>query len=456
MTTALTFYDASQMAQAEQELLDLLRIPSVSTDPAFAPQCQQAAEWVSNHLRHIGLASEVIQTARHPLVYAEWLGAGATAKTVLIYGHYDVQPAVKEDGWDTEPFEPVIRDGRVYARGATDDKGQFFTHIKAVESLLKAEGKLPVNVKFIIEGEEESGGENLAKFVREHGDRLKADVCVISDSSMATIDTPVIVYSVRGVSGMEVSISGPSTDLHSGMYGGTVHNPIQALVEIFAQLHHADGRVAVDGFYDDVLPISDADREAIAKGQWDLAEWSHETGAPTPWGEAQYTLSERIGARPTLELTGIGGGYHGAGVKAVIPAKATGKILCRLVANQDPIKIYELVKAHIEKLVPPTIKLDMRYIAGGFPATLDITHPTMHAAEKAYAQGWGATPIFKREGGAIPIIADFKSRLNMPVIMMGFGLNTDGLHGPNEHYALEMFHRGVRTSIHFLHEVAGL
>jgi acetylornithine deacetylase/succinyl-diaminopimelate desuccinylase-like protein len=447
-------YAHAHSEQFNQELFDLLRIPSNSTDPAFAEHCKQAAEWTANNLRQIGCTAEVIPTKRHPLVYAEWMGAGDNAKTVLIYGHYDVQPAVLSDGWDTEPFEPTVKDGLVYARGATDDKGQFFTHLKAVESILKTEGKLPVNVKFIIEGEEESGGENLAHFVEEHGERLRADCCVISDTSMATIDVPVIVYGVRGVSGMEVVVKGPASDLHSGMYGGSVHNPSQALIEILNALHHPDGSVNVEGFYDDVLPLSAVERDAMAKTGWDLPEWKHETDAPQPWGESQYTVGERIGARPTLEIVGIGGGYAGAGIKAVIPAQAVGKILCRLVANQDPIKVYELVKAQIEKLTPATVKVEMKYIAGGFPATLDITHPTMQAAFRAYQQGWGGTPIFKREGGAIPIVADFKKKLQMPVIMMGFGLNTDGLHAPNEHFSLEMFHRGIQTSIHFLYEVA--
>ncbi len=449
-------YIHNQQNDFIEELIDFLRIPSISTDPAYAESCKEAAEWVANNLRQMGLASEIIPTQRHPLVYAEWLGAGADKPTVLIYGHYDVQPASKSDGWDTEPFDPTVKDNVLYARGATDDKGQFFTHLKAVEALLKTEGTLPVNVKFIIEGEEESGGESIAKFVKEHGNKLSADVCVISDTSMSNIETPVIVYGLRGIVGFEVIATGPATDLHSGMYGGTVHNPLQALAEILAQLHHPDGSVNVEGFYDGISPISATEREALAKGQYSFETWQSETGASTAWGEPDYTLSERIGARPTLEINGFAGGYYDKGLKAVIPSKAVAKISCRLVSPQQPKDIYEKVKAQIQRLATSTVQLEFNYIAGANPALVDINHPTMQAAIRAYEQGWGGTPIFKREGGSLPIVADLQTHLNMPVIMMGFGLNSDGLHGPNEHYSLEMFLKGIVTSVHFLYEIANL
>jgi acetylornithine deacetylase/succinyl-diaminopimelate desuccinylase-like protein len=449
-------YVTQERQRFVSELSDFLRIPSISTDPKFAGECQRAAEWVHAQFVQMGLEARIIPTQRHPLVYAEWLKAGADKPTVLIYGHYDVQPAALAEGWDNEPFEPVIKDGVIYARGATDDKGQFFTHLKAVEALLKTVGALPVNVKFIIEGEEESGGENLARFVKEHGQQLQATACVISDSSMASVDTPVIVYGLRGIVGFEVVAKGPASDLHSGMYGGTVHNPIQALAEIIAQLHDSDGRVTVEGFYDDVLPITPSERNALSKSDYSFEQWQHETGAPVAWGEQAYSLSERIGVRPTLEINGFGGGYHNDGIKAVIPSQAVAKISCRLVANQDPARIYELVKAHIEKLAPPSISLTFRHFVGANPALVDIEHPTMRAAIRAYERGWGATPVFKREGGSLPVVADLQTHLQMPVLLMGFGLNTDNLHAPNERYSLEMFHKGIITSLHFLEEMANL
>ncbi len=450
-------YAQDHASQFESELFDLLKIPSVSTDPAFAPQVRQAAEWVAANFEAIGIKAEIIPTGRHPIVYAEWMGAGENAKTVLIYGHYDVQPADKGDGWHTEPFEPVVKDGIVYARGATDDKGQFFAHLKAAESLLKTEGRLPVNVKFLIEGEEESGGESLAKYVKEHGERFAADMCIISDGSMPSIDLPTIVYSVRGIIGFEVIVHGPGTDLHSGMYGGTVHNPIQALAEIIAGLHDEDGAVAVPGFYDDVIVLTEQERTIIAEGGgYTFEQWQANTGAPAEWGESGYSINERIGARPTLEITGFGGGYFGQGMKNVIPAKAIAKGSARLVANQDPMKIFEQIKTKIQQLAPSSIRVEVNFIASGLPASVDINHPAMGAAVAAYKNGWGHAPVFKREGGSLPIVADLNNKLGMPVLLVGFGLDNDGIHGPNEKFSLEMFHKGIVTSIHFLYEVANM
>jgi acetylornithine deacetylase/succinyl-diaminopimelate desuccinylase-like protein len=443
-------YALAHANRFRKELHDLLRIPSVSTDPAFASEVRRAAAWLADHLAEMGLTTELIETERHPLVYAEWLAAEADAPTILIYGHYDVQPAVLADGWATEPFDPVEKDGKLYARGATDDKGQFFTHVKAVEALLKAEGTLPVNVKFILEGEEESGSGSIRHFLDEHPERLQADVCVISDTSMSHIDQPEIVSALRGGIALELHVTGPRQDLHSGMYGGTVHNPAQALAEILSKLHLADHSVAVPGFYDDVLLLSDDERTEIAQLPWTEADWREETGAPAPWGEADYSLRERIGARPTLEICGMTGGYAGDGFKSIIPGKAIAKISCRLVANQEPIRIFEAVSAYIASITPPTVQSEVIFMRGAPAAQVDITHPVMQAAVAAYEQGWGAQPVFVREGGSIPIVAGFQAQLNLPVILMGFGLNTDNLHGPNEHFSVEMFHRGVATSIAFL------
>lgn len=448
-------YAKTHAEEFRTELHDFLRIPSVSADPAYKQDVKHAAEWLVVNLTGIGLQVELIEMeGRHPLICAEWMGAGSDAKTVLIYGHYDVQPAVIEDGWDTPPFEPVEKAGFIYARGSSDDKGQMFAHVKAVEAILKSEGKLPVNVKFILEGEEESGGEHIAQFVKTHGERLKADVCVISDGGMSTIDQPIITNALRGIIGLEVIVQGPAQDLHSGVYGGTVHNPLQALAEILAKLHHTDGSVAIPGFYDDVVVLSPEERAEIARVPWEVDEWQKETGAPQPWGEAGFSLNERVGARPTLEINGIAGGFYGNGFKTVLPAKALAKISCRLVANQKPQKILELVEGYIQQIAPPTVTLTFKYHGLGHPALVPTNTPVIQAAVNAYKKGWGAAPVFKREGGSIPIVADVQNTLGIPVILMGFGLNSDGLHGPNEHFSIEMFHKGIDTSIHFLYEVA--
>lgn len=448
MNPALDFAHA-HAARFRQELADLLRIPSISTDPAYAQEMIQASDWLVKHLNAIGLRAERIDTQRHPMVYAEWMNAG-DAPTVLIYGHYDVQPADKGDGWHTAPFEPVEHEGKIYARGATDDKGQFFAHVKAVEALLQADGKLPVNVKFIIEGEEEAGSASIRHFIDTQPDQLQADVCIISDTSMVNIDQPVIINALRGGIAFELRVTGPRQDLHSGMFGGTVHNPALALAEILSQLHHPDGRVAVPGFYDDVRPLTDDERAAINALNWTESDWQEATGAPAPWGESGYSLLERIGARPTLEISGMSSGYTGSGFKSIVPGSASAKIGCRLVADQDPQRVFERIRTYIEQITPPTVQVDLTW-GRGFPASLvNIDHPVMQTAVQAYESGWGARPVFKREGGSIPIVGDFQQKLGLPVVLMGFGLDSDNLHGPDEHFSIAMFERGIATSIAFL------
>ncbi len=456
MTTAFS-YAKENAERFRQELYDLLRIPSVSTDPAYAEDVRRAANWLVEHLREIGLETELIETEnQHPMVYAEWMGAGADAKTVLIYGHYDVQPAEKSDGWDTDPFEPVEKDGVIYARGSTDDKGQMFAQVKAVESLLKSDDDVPVNIKLILEGEEEHGSHAINAYINAGGEKLKADVCVISDSSMIDPQQPIIINALRGMVALEVTVNGPKQDLHSGMFGGTIHNPVQALAEIIAQLHKPDGSVAVPGFYEHVRELSEEDRETIAQLTWDNIDWSEATGASVPWGEDGYSLRERVGARPTLEINGMGGGYFGDGFKAIVPAKAVAKISCRLVADQKPDDIAEKVKKFIAKITPPTVQIAVRYAGGASAALIDTEVPAMKAAIRAYEAGWGAKPLFKREGGSIPVVASFQNQLDMPVVMMGFGLDSDNLHGPNEHFSVEMFQKGIDTAIFFLREMAQL
>lgn len=436
------------------QLFDFIRIPSVSTLPERAADVRRAAEWLAASLAQAGFERvEVVPTDGHPIVYAEWLGAGPTAPTALVYGHYDVQPADVADGWDSDPFEPVLRDGFIYARGASDDKGQVFAQVKAAEALL-ATGGAPVNLKFVIEGEEEVSSLHLGDFVRRNAERLKADVCVISDTGVPSVDQPAICYSLRGLTYMELHVWGPARDLHSGSYGGSVHNPAQALAEIIAALHNPDGSVSVPGFYDDVLPLSPEERAAINQHGLTEEAWRRETGAPLPWGEAGYTIEERIGARPTLEVNGIVSGFYGEGAKTVLPARALAKISCRLVANQDPLRIYELVRDYVAQLTPPTVRSELRLLHTGAPAYTDINTPAMRAAVAAYQKHWGVAPIFIRGGGSIPIVADLQTQLGLPVVLLGFGLTGDGAHGPNERFSVELFHRGIATAIQFFEEIA--
>ena len=431
------------------QLKDLLRIPSVSTLPERASDVRHAAEWVANDLRRIGLqAVEIISTPGHPVVYGEWLGAGPDAPTVLIYGHYDVQPAALEDGWTSDPFEPVERDGRLVARGASDDKGQMFAQVKAAEALLAA-GGAPVNLKLLIEGEEEIGTPHLGAVLAAQRERLRADVCVISDTGMHTPQQPAIVYGLRGMAYMEIEVWGPKQDLHSGGYGGIIYNPAQALAEIVAALHDAEGRVTVPGFYEDVLPLADDERAELARSAPPEGQWAQEAGVTRFWGEAGYALHERIGARPTLEVNGLAGGFAGAGAKTVLPARALAKISCRLVANQTPERVYHQVREYVARLTPPAVRSDVRLIAQAYPALTRLDSPAVEAACLAYEQGWGQRPVFERGGGTLPIVADLQRELELPVVLMGFGLRSDGAHGPDESYSIEMFYRGIQTAIYF-------
>lgn len=454
MDNAIT-YSRTNKDKFLNELIDLLRIPSVSTDPEQQPDMLGAAEWVAENMRGVGLENvELMPTEGHPCVYGDWLHAGESAPTVLVYGHYDVQPAVKADGWNNEPFDPTIVDGKIVARGASDDKGQMFIHIKAVESILSAENTLPVNIKFIIEGEEEIGSPNLPALVKANREKLSADVCVISDTGMNDIEQPLIINGLRGLVAMELHVTGPKQDLHSGGYGGTVHNPLQALSEIIAQLHDQNGTVTVPGFYDDAIIVDEAVREELSHTHISDEAWQERTGVSAVWGEKEYTIRERIGARPTLEINGIIGGFYGEGIKTVLPAKAMAKITCRLVPNQDPDHIYELVRDYIAQITPPTVTTSLKMLAGkGAAVLIDVNTPAMQSAINAYEKGWGHTPVFMRGGGTLPIIADLMEELKLPVILMGYGLSSDGAHGPNESYTIDMFYKGIETAIHFLYEV---
>ena len=438
-------------------LIESLCIPSISTTPEHRPDVDRAADWLVSRMQEIGFSrAEAISTAGHPIVYGEWLGAGPNAPTVLIYGHYDVQPTDPDDEWASSPFSPTIRDGDLYARGASDNKGQHYVHLAAAEAFFRADGAPPVNLKFVIEGEEEIGSTNLGPFIQQHTDMLACDAALISDTSMLNPETPAIIYGVRGIAYMEVEIQGPRHDLHSGEYGGVAHNPLQVAVEMLAALHDDRGRVAIPGFYDRVRPLTDDERSELSRIPFDEETFRRErVGAPALWsGEVGYTPLERLGARPTLEIHGIRGGFIGEGQKTVIPAKAVAKVSMRLVPDQDPLEIARLFEDRIHELAPPTVQVEVRALSYGDAAVIERDAPAMQAAVQAYRQGFGAKPVFLRSGGTLPVVAMLNKILRAPVIMMGFGLPDDNLHAPNEKFNLDNFYRGINTSIHFMRELA--
>lgn len=455
MTASAQAYAQANAARFKEQLATLLRIPSISTQPEHDADVQRAAEWLAADLRAIGFHTvEIIPTEWHPIVYAEWLGAGVNAPTVLVYGHYDVQPAEMGDGWHSDPFEPVERDGRIYARGAVDSKSNVMAQIKAAEALLAA-GGAPVNIKLLFEGDEETTSEPMTRFVTANRERLKCDVAVICDGSMSDRQQPDLPYGLRGVVSMELEVWGPKQDLHSGHYGGTVHNPIQALAEMIAQMHHPDGSVAVPGFYDDVLEISAEERTELAKAlPWIEAEWREVAAAPQPWGEAQFNLHERIGARPTLEINGIAGGYAGAGFKTVLPGRALAKISCRLVPNQLSIPIYERLRDFVRQIAPPTVRAELRLLETGDPVVIDRHTPAMQAAVAAYESVWGKRPFFVREGGSVPVTVVMQQQLGAQMALLPFGYKGCAAHGPNEHVYLDMWYRGIAVMIAFYSEIS--
>jgi acetylornithine deacetylase/succinyl-diaminopimelate desuccinylase-like protein len=455
ITDAPRQYARSHAERFRQELFEMLCIPSLSADPAYAGEQKRMAEWLADHMRSLGLENaRTMPTAGAPVAFGEWLGAGPDKPTVLVYGHYDVVPAEMEDGWDTPPFEPVVKDGKIFARGVTDNKGQLFIHVKALEAYLKANGSAPVNIKFLIEGEEEISSPNLTPFIKENPDLLKADVCVVSDTSMRVVEEPAITHSLRGMTYIEIEVEGPKEDLHSGLWGGAAHNPALALVEILGKLYNPDNTIAVPGFYDDVVSLKPEERQMIAKTDLTEEQYKAATGVPATWGDPSYTLRERISARPTLDINGMWSGWTGPGPKTIIPAKAGAKLSSRLVGNQDPHKIYELLKKYIGSIAPKTVEVSVKLLTVGLPTLIPFDLPEMQAASRAYEKAWGHTPVFTRGGGSIPVIADIANLMKIPVVMMGYGLDTDGLHSPNEHYSLEMFERGIETAIVYLEELA--
>lgn len=438
------------------ELFDFLRLPSISTDPAYAAPTAETANWLAERLTAARLENvRVIATQRHPLVYGDWLHAGPGAPTVLIYGHYDVQPVDPLALWETPPFEPQVRDDYVYARGAADDKGQLYIHVKAVEAYLCATGRLPLNVKFIIEGEEEIGSANLHTFIADNHELLAADSALISDSAILDRDRPALVYSLRGNCHVLLDITGPARDLHSGTYGGSINNPLNALGHLLARLKSEFGHVMIPGFYDRVRPLSLEERELLAEFPLSETEWLAQTGAPALWGEPEYTLVERIGARPTLDVTGMYGGYIGEGTKTILPSSAHAKISMRLVPDQEPAEIAALFEQFVRDTLPPSVRATVRVVGLSQPALIDRDTAPMRAAAAAYEATFGRPPVFMREGGSIPVVNDFEGRLGLPTVLMGFGLPGDRIHSPNERFYLPNFAKGIETSIHYLSLLAG-
>lgn len=430
-----------------EELYALLRIPSVSADSRHKGDVRKAAEYVKARLTELGAEVTLVETKGHPIVFGE-KKVDPKKPTVLVYGHYDVQPPDPLDLWTSPPFEPTIRNGKIYARGSCDDKGQFYMHIKAFEILAK-HNLLNCNVKFMIEGEEEVGSDNLPVFVKEYRDKLKADVILISDTALISLDQPSITVGLRGLSYMEVEVTGANRDLHSGVYGGAVANPINELAKMIASLHDENGRVTIPGFYDKVKDLSDAERKALNAAPFDLNEYKKELGIEEVTGEKGYTTLERTGVRPTLDCNGIWGGYTGEGAKTVLPSKASAKISMRLVPNQDPNEITELFTKHFKSLAPKSVKVKVTAHHGGQPAVTPTDSKAYAAASKAFEEVWGKTPIPTRDGGSIPIVALFKKELGLDTVLMGFGLDSDALHSPNESYGLKNFFIGIETIVAF-------
>jgi acetylornithine deacetylase/succinyl-diaminopimelate desuccinylase-like protein len=452
METILSFIEAHR-ERFLSELSELLGIPSVSSQSDRKPEMQRAAEWLKSHMTGIGLRNvRIMETAGHPVVYADWLGAPGKP-TVLIYGHYDVQPEDPVDKWETPPFQATIRGDNLYARGAADDKGQIFIHLKAIEAFLKDGGNLPVNIKIIFEGEEEVGSEHLGAFVSANRELLKADVILISDSGMFKKGVPSVTYALRGLAYMEVEVTGPNGDLHSGSFGGSVHNPVQALAEMIASLHDKNGRITVKGMYDDVRPLSKAERDAFKKLPWNDKTYARSLGLKELYGEKGFSTLERLWARPTLECNGIWGGYTGEGAKTVLPSKAYAKISMRLVPNQSSAKIARLFEKHLKAIAPRTVQVKVRHLHGGEPAITPVDSPGVQAAVAALAKGFGKEPLYQREGGSIPIVVEFKKLLGIDSVLLGFGLPDENAHAPNEFINLDNFFGGIKTVAHYYNEL---
>lgn len=445
-------YIDQHMDRFRTELDEFLRIPSVSAKSEHIPDMNRAAEWLAERMRDAGLESTIEPTEGHPIVVGEYRGAGEAAPTVLVYGHYDVQPAEPLDEWTSPPFEPQVRDGRIYARGSVDDKGQLYLHIKAIEAHRKANGSLPINVVVVAEGEEEVGSANLMPFVEANKDRLACDYVVISDSGMVAEDVPTIGTSLRGLAYLEVHVKGPKSDLHSGSYGGAVVNPATALGRIIASLHDADWRIAIPGFYDDVDPMEDY-RAKLKDVPFDHAGFQADTGTDEV-GEVGFSSPERLWIRPTAEVNGLLSGYTGEGAKTVLPARAMAKISFRLVPNQDPRRIEELVTNHIREVAPQGVEVQVTALHGGMPWRATLGTELYSAAERALRGAWDRDVVYAGEGGSIPIVPEFEKVLGAPVLLMGFGLPGQNAHAPDEWMGVAEFEKGTHAAARLLEELA--
>jgi len=444
----LDFIKRNKEAYVE-ELKELLRIPSISTLPENKNDINQCANLIADKLRIAGMSRvEIFKTEGHPIVYGEWLGAPGKP-TVLIYGHYDVQPVDPIELWDNPPFEPVIKDGNIYARGATDDKGQMFMHIKSVEAFFKIEGSLPLNAKFIIEGEEEIGSESLESFINMNTELLKCDAVLISDTALFGPGIPTLTYGLRGLSYMEIELKGPGRDLHSGTFGGAVGNPINILADIISKLHDKNGKITVPHFYDDVVKTTSKEKDNFNKLKFSDKRFAVEAGVKMLQGEKNYSTLERVWTRPTLDCNGIIGGFTAKGAKTVIPSKAAAKISMRLVPNQDPRKIARLFTKYIKELAPKSINVEVKNLHGAYPVLTPLDNPATIAASKSMEEAFGKKTVFVRDGGSVPIVTSFSKKLKVPVVLMGLGLDSENLHSPNEHFSLNHFNLGILSSALF-------
>jgi acetylornithine deacetylase/succinyl-diaminopimelate desuccinylase-like protein len=450
---ALDDYLSQHAKDFENQLFELLRIPSVSAISEHKKDIRAAAEWVLGQFKALGFQSEIVETPGHPVVYAQSAQVPG-APTVLVYGHYDVQPPDPLNEWISPPFEPTVRNGNIHARGATDDKGQMFTHIKSAEAWIKTAGKLPLNLKYLIEGEEEVGSAHLEEFIDKNRERLACDVIVISDTSQYAPGQPAITYGLKGLAYFELKLTGPSQDLHSGVFGGAVTNPANALCRMLSALINERGQVQLPGFYDDVLPISETERAAMKKLPFDEGEYKKSLGVEGVTGEEGYTTLERRWARPTFDINGLTSGYQGEGAKTVLPARASAKFSFRLVPNQDPKKVEVALAAMLKKLCPPGIRMELVPHHGAPGVVVPLESPYMSAASKAIEHGFGVKPVFIREGGSIPVVSTFHEKLGVDTLLLGWGQNDDNTHSPNEKFCIADFHRGIKASASLWQELS--
>jgi acetylornithine deacetylase/succinyl-diaminopimelate desuccinylase-like protein len=448
-------YAHQNREQFLNQLIDVLKIPSISTDTEYKNEVLRAADWMANHLKGLGIENvEIMPTEDgHPVVYGDYIKMPG-ARTVLVYGHYDVQPADPLELWDTGPFDPQVRGDLLFGRGSSDMKGQVVASLAAIESLIKGVGEMPVNLKFLLEGEEEIGSRHLEPFIRKHADKFKADLSLNPDAGMMGIDMPTITYGLRGLAYFEIHVSGPKADLHSGLFGGVVHNPAQALTELVAKMHDETGRIMLPGFYDSVRPISEQERADFARLPNNEAQYLEETGVPALWGEKEFIPAERTGARPTLEVNGLLSGWTGPGSKTVLPAKAMAKISCRLVADQTPAEVEKQMVRFMEENAPKTIKWDVKRISSSPFAIADLNNPGVKAMNDAMETVWGVHPFYRREGGSIGAVAMLQQICGVESVLVGTGTPGDNVHSPNEHLHLPSWYKGIDSFIHFFYNLS--